>query len=413
MAATLALVAAFLFALAATLQQKGTLDLPTISLAHPMSLVRLVGQTTWLIGTLVLFAGYAVPGRCARPWPALDHPAVARHDGRLRAAARLLPDRPARRSTGGDRRGRDPDRPRPVRVLRRPGRWEHERLEHPVGDHDRPAGAAVRRAARPRQRRRPVEEGGGVRHRGRHPVRALVVPDASPPSTTSTRASARCSPTGSATRSRRPRVLGFVLQQVSLGTGRLAPAVATVSVANPIVGILIGVILLDERLSEPTWHILLAAGRPGPRPRRCRRHLARARDPTRPPTRTRRTRPSDGPSRDLRRRRGPLLRARCGRQRPRAGRDIRRHPQRATAHERDRLPERLRVRNRDRLWPRPGPRSGRRRPVRLARRRSRRWPRSASAWPCLRSGSRPGGRGRPDRRRGAVVRRRSSAGSAT
>ena len=35
-------------------------------------------------------------------------------------------------------------------------------------------------------------------------------------------------------------VLGFVLQQVSLGTGRLAPSVATVSVANPVVGILIG-----------------------------------------------------------------------------------------------------------------------------------------------------------------------------
>ena len=43
-------------------------------------------------------------------------------------------------------------------------------------------------------------------------------------------------------------VLGFVLQQVSLGTGRLAPSVATVSVANPVVGILIGIILLDERL---------------------------------------------------------------------------------------------------------------------------------------------------------------------
>jgi len=53
-------------------------------------------------------------------------------------------------------------------------------------------------------------------------------------------------------------VLGFVLQQVSLGTGRLAPSVATVSVANPIVGILIGILLLDERLSRPGWHILLA-----------------------------------------------------------------------------------------------------------------------------------------------------------
>jgi drug/metabolite transporter (DMT)-like permease len=53
-------------------------------------------------------------------------------------------------------------------------------------------------------------------------------------------------------------VLGFVLQQVSLGTGRLAPSVATVSVANPIVGILIGILLFDERLSRPGWHIVVA-----------------------------------------------------------------------------------------------------------------------------------------------------------
>jgi len=53
-------------------------------------------------------------------------------------------------------------------------------------------------------------------------------------------------------------VLGFVLQQVSLGTGRLAPSVATVSVANPLVGILIGVLLLDERFSRPAWHIVFA-----------------------------------------------------------------------------------------------------------------------------------------------------------
>jgi len=51
---------------------------------------------------------------------------------------------------------------------------------------------------------------------------------------------------------------GFVLQQVSLGTGRLAPSVATVSVANPIVGIAIGTILLNETLSRPTWHIVIA-----------------------------------------------------------------------------------------------------------------------------------------------------------
>ena len=53
-------------------------------------------------------------------------------------------------------------------------------------------------------------------------------------------------------------VLGFVLQQISLGTGKLAPSVATVSVANPVVSILLGIFLLDERLSRPAWHIAVA-----------------------------------------------------------------------------------------------------------------------------------------------------------
>ena len=53
-------------------------------------------------------------------------------------------------------------------------------------------------------------------------------------------------------------VVGFLLQQVSLGTGRLAPSVAAVSVANPVVGILIGTLLFDERLSRPAWHVVIA-----------------------------------------------------------------------------------------------------------------------------------------------------------
>jgi hypothetical protein len=57
-------------------------------------------------------------------------------------------------------------------------------------------------------------------------------------------------------------VLGFVLQQVSLGTGKLAPSVATVSVANPVVGILLGTLLLDERLSRPVWHMARLAHGP-------------------------------------------------------------------------------------------------------------------------------------------------------
>ena len=52
--------------------------------------------------------------------------------------------------------------------------------------------------------------------------------------------------------------IGFVLQQLSLATGRLAPSVATVSVANPVVSVLLGVLLFQERLSRPTWHVAVA-----------------------------------------------------------------------------------------------------------------------------------------------------------
>jgi drug/metabolite transporter (DMT)-like permease len=63
MAAALALGAAFLFALVAMLRQKGALNLPTISLAQPRSFLQLVGQTMWLIGALVLAAGYLFQAR--------------------------------------------------------------------------------------------------------------------------------------------------------------------------------------------------------------------------------------------------------------------------------------------------------------------------------------------------------------
>ncbi len=32
---------------------------------------------------------------------------------------------------------------------------------------------------------------------------------------------------------------------------------ATVSVANPVVSVLLGVILVQERLSRPTWHVVV------------------------------------------------------------------------------------------------------------------------------------------------------------
>jgi hypothetical protein len=45
---------------------------------------------------------------------------------------------------------------------------------------------------------------------------------------------------------------------VSLATGKLATSVATVSVCNPLVSIVIGTLLLDERLAEPTLHKFVA-----------------------------------------------------------------------------------------------------------------------------------------------------------
>ena len=53
-------------------------------------------------------------------------------------------------------------------------------------------------------------------------------------------------------------LLGVLLQQVALQTGRLAPAVATGSVANPLVGVLLGIVLLQERLAPPAWHKVVA-----------------------------------------------------------------------------------------------------------------------------------------------------------
>jgi drug/metabolite transporter (DMT)-like permease len=54
---------------------------------------------------------------------------------------------------------------------------------------------------------------------------------------------------------------GFYLQQISLAAGRLATSVATTSVANPVVSVLLGALVLQETLDRtPPWHAVVATG---------------------------------------------------------------------------------------------------------------------------------------------------------
>jgi drug/metabolite transporter (DMT)-like permease len=54
---------------------------------------------------------------------------------------------------------------------------------------------------------------------------------------------------------------GFYLQQISLAAGRLATSVATTSVANPVVSVLLGALVLQETLDRtPSWHAVVAIG---------------------------------------------------------------------------------------------------------------------------------------------------------
>ena len=52
--------------------------------------------------------------------------------------------------------------------------------------------------------------------------------------------------------------IAFLIQQLSLATGQLAPAMAVVSVANPGVSAVLGILPYEERLTRPTWHVLVA-----------------------------------------------------------------------------------------------------------------------------------------------------------
>jgi drug/metabolite transporter (DMT)-like permease len=256
-AASLAVAAAFLFAVAATLQQKGALNLPEISLRHPESLARLVGQTMWLLGTLALLAGYAFQaaaldrGRLVIIQPLLVTTVVfalplgylltRQHVGRreVTGAAVILVGLALFAILGDPAGGRD-DAPRDewavaigvivvvcAVLLLFGGRGGDSTKAALFGT---VAGILFGlSAALTKPTVEDLHAGIGELLSHWEPYVLAIA-----------------------------GVLGFVLQQVSLASGRLAPSVATVSVANPVVSILLGVVLLEERLSRPAWHVVVA-----------------------------------------------------------------------------------------------------------------------------------------------------------
>ncbi len=256
MAGALALIAAFLFALAATLQQKGALNLPTISLGDPKSLVRLLGQTWWLFGTLALFAGYLFQagaldrGRLSIVQPLLVTTVIfalplgylltKQHVGRREViGAGVIVVGLALFAYFADPAGGNENAPNDEwaiaiglvvavsAVLLIVGKGGN--LTVVAASYGTVAGILFGLSAaltKPTLDYLHQSVGTMLSH---WECYALAVAG----------------------------VGGFILQQVSLGTGRLAPSVATVSVANPVVGIAIGTILLDETWSRPAWHIVL------------------------------------------------------------------------------------------------------------------------------------------------------------
>lgn len=257
MASVLALIAAFLFALAAALQQKGALNLPEVSLRSPASLARLVAQRMWLIGTLALLTGYVFQAA------ALDR-------GRLAIIQPLLVTTvvfalPLGYFLTSQVVGRFEVVGSAVIVL---GLALFALFGDPAGGKENAPGAewAIAIAVLGLVAAVLLLFGGRGGLTAKAAVYGTVAGILFGLSAALTKPTLACLHAGIAELFSHwepytlavAGVLGFVVQQVSLGTGKLAPSVATVSVANPVVGILLGVLLLDERLSRPAWHVVVA-----------------------------------------------------------------------------------------------------------------------------------------------------------
>jgi drug/metabolite transporter (DMT)-like permease len=256
----LALCAAFLFALAATLQQKGALGMGEVSLRSPASFVRLVQQTWWLFGTLALLGGYVCQA------VALDHGKLAviqpllvttivfalplgyfltgQVVNRLEivAAAFVVIGLAVFAVVGDAGVGND----------NAPG-WEWALAIAVLA-----AGAGMLMVIGGRGSR--SQKAGaygacagllyGLSASLWKPSGALLEADGLDRMLSSWEFWVFAG----------AGILAFLVQQVSLASGSLAPSVAATAVVNPVVCIAIGTLLLDERLAPPTWHKVIAYG---------------------------------------------------------------------------------------------------------------------------------------------------------
>jgi drug/metabolite transporter (DMT)-like permease len=254
----LALVAAFFFALAATLQQKGALGMGEVSLGSPKSFVALVKQTWWLLGTIALLTGYGFQavalahGRLAVIQPLLvttivfalplgyflTNQIINRRE--VLGAAIVVLGLVVFTVVGdaGDGKDNAPANEWALAVLVFGGLSAVLLVMGGRGSITRKAGlygacAGVLYGLSASLCKPTVEIFGN------DGIGAVL---------TSWEAYAFAV----------AGILAFVVQQVSLATGKLATSVATVSVFNPLVSILIGTLLLDERLAEPRWHKVIA-----------------------------------------------------------------------------------------------------------------------------------------------------------
>jgi drug/metabolite transporter (DMT)-like permease len=250
----LALCAAFLFALAATLQQKGALAIGGVSLGPPASFARLARQTWWLLGSVALLGGYVFQavaldhGKLAVIQPLLlttivfalplgyflTHQVVNRAE--IVAAGFVVVGLTLFTVVGDAAAGND----------NVPG-WQWALAIAVLGA---ASGALVFAGGRAAAAQKAAIYGAcagllfGLSASLWKPSGAILDADGLGGMLSSWEFWVFAA----------AGVLAFLVQQVSLATGQLAPSVAMTAVVNPLVCIGVGTLLLDERLAPPTSH---------------------------------------------------------------------------------------------------------------------------------------------------------------